>query len=106
LEKTIQTLVLLLPQHNNELRKWYLGKRTQAPLDHVAIACGILNAEKRQIDNFKFWRDRLLILKQAFDDAEPKTITQFWWDNRRKVQWYTFWVAVLVLALTVFFVLL
>jgi hypothetical protein len=28
---------------------------------------------------------------------------QWWYDRRRRVQWYTFWVAALVLFLTVFF---
>ena len=27
----------------------------------------------------------------------------WWYDDRKKVQWYTFWVAFLVLVLTVFF---
>ena len=41
------------------------------------------------------------MLKQAFDEAQPKTIRQWWYDSRNGVQWYTFWVAVLVLVLTV-----
>jgi hypothetical protein len=49
------------------------------------------------------WHDRIGILKQAFDEAEPSTIAQWWFDRRRRVKWYTFWVAALVLALTIFF---
>ncbi|KAK7978480.1 hypothetical protein PG996_004527 [Apiospora saccharicola] len=41
-----------------------------------------------------------LILKQAYDDATPRTISQWWHDRRNGVQWYTFWVAILVLILT------
>jgi hypothetical protein len=43
------------------------------------------------------------MLKQVFDEAQPKTIRQWWYDSRNGVQWYTFWVAVLVLVLTVVF---
>ena len=44
-----------------------------------------------------------MVLKQAFDDSEPDTIASWWYDDRKKVQWYTFWVAALVLLLTVVF---
>lgn len=56
--------------------------------------------EERQIERFRYWRDRLVILKQACDDATPRTISQWWHDRRNGVQWYTFWVAILVLILT------
>ena len=35
--------------------------------------------------------------------TKPSTISQFRYDRRNGVQWYTFWVAVLVLVLTVAF---
>lgn len=59
--------------------------------------------EDRQIENFVFWHDRLVILKGFFDEAEPSTLSEWWYDRRKKVQWYTFWVAAVVLILTVFF---
>jgi hypothetical protein len=43
------------------------------------------------------------MLKQVFDEAQPRTIVQWWHDRRNGVQWYTFWVAVLVLVLTILF---
>jgi hypothetical protein len=72
-------------------------------LDSKAVKCGRLKAKDRQIENFGYWHDRLVILKQFFDEAEPSTLSQWWCDRRKKVQWYTFWVAALVLALTIFF---
>lgn len=43
-----------------------------------------------------------MVLKQAYDDATPKTLGQpeWWHDRRNGVQWYTFWVAILVLIIT------
>jgi hypothetical protein len=64
---------------------------------------GRLNNGKRQIQNFKVWRNRLIMLKEAFDEARPKTLRQWWHDRRNGVQWYTFWVAIVILALTIFF---
>lgn len=43
------------------------------------------------------------MLKHVFDDAEPNTMSQWWYDRRKGPQWYTFWIAVVVLVLTIFF---
>ncbi|KAK8062632.1 hypothetical protein PG997_014729 [Apiospora hydei] len=76
----------------------------EAPsIDRRLGHCGRLKTELRQIERFHFWRDRLIMLKQAYDEAQPKTLTQWWHDRRNGVQWYTFWVAVLVLVLTIVF---
>jgi hypothetical protein len=53
--------------------------------------------------NFTFWHDRLVILKQVFDETRPSTLSQWWSDRCNGVQWYAFWVAILVLALTIVF---
>jgi len=108
-EETLRTLALLLPEHDRGVEKWFHAhenkaqKRCKLPLDPLARECGQLKMDERQIDKFQYWHDRLVILKQVFDEAEPRNIKQWWCDRRRHVQWYTFWVAALVLALTVFF---
>ncbi|KAH7371816.1 hypothetical protein BKA64DRAFT_689570 [Cadophora sp. MPI-SDFR-AT-0126] len=108
-DETLRTLALLLPEHDKKVEKWFtsheakLEKRRKLPLDPLARECGQLKVEERQIDKFQYWHDRLVILKQVFDEAEPRNIKQWWRDRRRRVQWYTFWVAAMVLALTVFF---
>jgi hypothetical protein len=69
----------------------------------MLLKCGSLRLDDRQFEKFHFWHDRLVILKQAFDDSRPTGLTQWWFDRRNVVQWYTFWVAVAVLFLTIFF---
>lgn len=103
IEETIRTLALLFPQYDKKFCRWFKVQQSKFDLDHMVSASGHLTTEQRQIENFVFWHDRLGILKQVFDEAEPSTIAQWWFDRRRRVQWYTFWVAALVLALTVFF---
>ncbi|KIW72121.1 hypothetical protein PV04_00341 [Phialophora macrospora] len=103
LDETLRTLSLLLPPNDRKTIKWFKQKQRQFNLDLQAGRGTHLNATARQIENFKYWRDRLVILKQAFDESEPKTVSQWWNDDRKKVQWYTFWVAALVLALTIVF---
>lgn len=86
----------------SKLRQNY-EQKSGSILDKNLIKCGTLDVRSRQIEQFEFWRDRLVILKQAHDDATPRTLPQWWHDRRNGVQWYTFWVAILVLVLTVVF---
>ncbi|KAI3393109.1 hypothetical protein diail_4738 [Diaporthe ilicicola] len=102
-EETLLTLKLLLPAADSETRRWFSKEAATAPLDGRAIQCGRLRSGRRQIESFRFWRDRLVTLKQVFDETQPRTLSQWWNDRRNGVQWYTFWVAVLVLVLTVLF---
>jgi hypothetical protein len=103
IDETIRTLSLLFPEYDKKSRKWFKAQRNKYGLDEKASTSGHLTTEERQIERFVFWHDRLGILKQVFDEAEPSTIAQWWRDRRRRVQWYTFWVAAMVLALTIFF---
>ncbi|GAW14965.1 hypothetical protein ANO14919_043730 [Xylariales sp. No.14919] len=98
--ETLKTLALLFPSTDCETRKWI----SKLPVvDPRVSKCGRLKTDLRQIEKFQIWRDRLVMLKQVYDEAQPKTLKQWWHDRRNGVQWYTFWVAVLVLMLTVLF---
>lgn len=102
-DETLQTLALLFPSADPVTRRWFYRTPDSKSLDSSLSECGQLSTDNRQIERFLFWRDRLVTLKQVFDEAQPKTLSQWWHDRRNGVQWYTFWVAVVVLVLTVFF---
>ena len=108
-EETLSTLALLLPEYEHDVQTWFESvqknrrKLGKTPLDALARENKQLKAEERQIENFVYWHDRLVILKQVYDEAEPQNMRQWWHDRRKRVQWYTFWVAAMVLSLTVFF---
>ncbi|PSN66368.1 hypothetical protein BS50DRAFT_610987 [Corynespora cassiicola Philippines] len=103
-EETIRTLALLFPQTlDPSTRQWYRKISTHMSLDPQLFLCGKLKTANRQIETFSFWRDRLVILKQAFDDSHPQSFSQWFHDRRNGVQWYTFWVAMVVLGLTLLF---
>jgi hypothetical protein len=93
----------LFSKYDKASCKWYRKQVEKCGLDPRAITWAHLTTEERQIENFVFWHDRLGILKQVFDEAEPSSIAQWWCDRRRRVQWYTFWVAAIVLTLTIVF---
>ena len=103
LDETMQTLGLLIPSLDKKSQTWFRKNQKRLSLDRKAGSYGPLNADARQIDCFHYWRDRLIILKQTFDESEPHTLSLWWNDDRKKVQWYTFWIAALVLLLTIIF---
>jgi hypothetical protein len=103
IEETLDTITLLLPQDNTTSNRWFEERREELGLDPAARTHGHLNASSRRLHKFKHWGERLFILKQAFDESEPKSVSQWWYDDRKRVQWYTFWIAVLVLLLTIIF---
>ncbi|KAL8715187.1 MAG: hypothetical protein Q9220_001145 [cf. Caloplaca sp. 1 TL-2023] len=103
MSETIRTIALLVPPSLGEASPWFRREQRRHQLDAQAGRCDRLNSSDRQIDNFYFWRERLVLLKRTYDEAEPNSLSQLWWDDRRKTQWFTFWVAVLVFIMTVFF---
>ncbi|OJD35266.1 uncharacterized protein BKCO1_1800016 [Diplodia corticola] len=103
INETLKTIDLLFPSSDPKVRLWYEKHRREHGLDPSAAKHGSLRAEDRIIDNFYYWKDRICILKQEFDEGTPKTFRQWWCDRRSGPQWYTFWIAIVVLVLTVFF---
>lgn len=103
IQETLRTLALLFPEYDKEMRKWYRTQVAKHGLDATAMNSGQLIADERQVESFKYWHDRLVVLKQVYDESRPNSISQWWHDRRNGVQWYTFWVAIIVLALTIFF---
>jgi hypothetical protein len=104
ISETQRTLALLFPQYDAVSMKWMQRQQSQLQLDSKILECGQLGSEDRQIDKFDYWHDRLVVLKQLFDDAEPRSLIQWWRDRRRPAQWYNFWFAVaLVVGLTLLF---
>lgn len=105
IDETLRTIALLFPQSERPVQNWFQSfcSSQETTIDLRLLKCGQLRSDDRQMKNFRFWHDRLVILKQVYDEAEPGNISQWWYDRRNGVQWYTFWVAVLVLVLTIVF---
>ena len=102
-DETLRTLALLFPQNHQKTRRWLKKQIVGHSLDPSLARCGNLWSQDRRFEKFHFWHDRLVMLKQVFDDSSPRKLSQWWGDRRNPPQWYTFWVAVLVFVTTVFF---
>ncbi|KAK3360490.1 hypothetical protein B0T25DRAFT_496399 [Lasiosphaeria hispida] len=103
IDETLRSLALPFLQNDRKSRRWLLGQIVEHNLDPAMARCGFLRSQNGRMEHFSFRHDCLVILKQAFDESIPRGLRQ-WWNNRRNsVEWYTFWVAILVFAMTVFF---
>jgi len=100
IDETLRTLALLFPRSDKAAAAWYKKIALAEHLDVNACCCPHLRAEDRQINKFEFWRERLIILKQAFDEAEPNSWSQWWYDKRRGVYRYPLLLAAAALLLT------
>ena len=102
--ETLQTLALIIPRANPDCKAWFEKVYTKHAenIDHDAGDVGLLHWA-RSPEKYKFWGQRLITIKMAYDASEPKNLAQWWHDRRRRVEWYTFWVAVLVVFLTIVF---
>ncbi|KAH6865202.1 hypothetical protein BKA58DRAFT_462854 [Alternaria rosae] len=109
ISETLKTLDLLFPQRNTRTQTWLksLLSRNNEPHPDVSLLHRnkILYGQRHAME-FVYWRDRLLILKEVLEEAHHTSIRYFWHDRRNKAQWYTFWIAVIVLCLTAVFGLL
>jgi len=100
IEETLRTLALLFPRSDKAAAAWYRKIAIAKHLDTNACLCPHLRTGGRQIDEFYYWRERLVLLKQAFDDAEPNSWAQWWHDKRRGVHRYPLLLAAAALFLT------
>jgi hypothetical protein len=71
--------------------------------DNVDIEAQLDLAIYHNLDHYTIWRERLMIVQHAFDLSKPGRPKQWWFDRRNKMEWATFWVAVVVFLLTLFF---
>lgn len=114
IDETLHSLALILPRVNRKCQKWFEKERRRfekergiknsfsTTLDPLA-SDQKLGRQGRSIETYQYWNARLSRIAEAFDKSEPKRMTSWWIDRRNRVQWYTFWIAAIVLILTIIF---
>lgn len=53
--------------------------------------------------SYPYWQDRLLMMEEAFEKTNPRSVFQWWYDTRDMQKWWTFWLAAAGIFLTVLF---
>jgi len=101
LEETLRTLLeLLFPSNDMANQKWLrreaCSKTTSTHLDSGLQDLDRLKPYERTLDNFTFWRDELIELKERFEQPHLTSISQLWYDRRNRSQWITFWFGLVI----------
>ena len=104
LHETLQTLALLLPRAKDDCKSWFgrIQRHNDNVINPKAADLALENGWRAHA-KYAYWYDRLCIIQRAYDESEPKSLPQSWNDRRKKMQWYTFLIAILVLILTIVF---
>lgn len=95
-DETLTTLALLFPCSSRSAVPSWLRNCVASDAEHDkflhAIRTSPLEPHERDIRHFYYWHDRIVVLKQAFDEA-PGTHSpaQLWHDRSDTRQWYTLW---------------
>src|SRR3569833_1095939 len=84
-EETLRTLALLFPRGDKATSRWYARQEDTGELDWAVLNCEPLS---RNIGEYHYWHDRLIMLKEKFDDPPQKmSVRQLWCIDQRGVQW-------------------
>ncbi|TFB04731.1 hypothetical protein CCMA1212_003162 [Trichoderma ghanense] len=100
IQETLDSIALLFPSHDNKTTRW-LKSLTEVDPQLAKREC--IERHKLGFGHFNYWHDRLVILKQVLDESSPSTLSQRWHDRRNCLRWYTFWIAIPLFVITVFF---
>jgi hypothetical protein len=100
LAETQRTIDLLFP--TAALKESKRMKRL-SEMNFVDIELAEPGQRPRDLSLYPTWRERLSLIQEAYDDSRPKRLKQWYWDRRRRNEWATLWIAVIVFCLTVVF---
>jgi hypothetical protein len=95
LEETIRSINLLFPHWDPHTHN--LLKKHGQTFQHLAPFDG---PRTLNLHEFEFWRYRLQELYEEIHCSPPVSWAQLWLDRRNPQQWYTFWIALVILAIT------
>lgn len=66
------------------MNKWYKKEEKSEDLDMLVFSPGPAG---RRIENHRFWRDLLVLLKGGYAESSPSNVSQWWHDWYHGIQW-------------------
>lgn len=100
LRETAETMALLFPLAEKSHKNWHRGVKKRADVD---VEAGVAANAPRNLDHFYYWRERLDAIQNHYDQTSPKKLRQWVHDRRDSNRFYTFWLAVTAIVLTLLF---
>ena len=99
--EALGTLGLLIPSDPDCL-KWFQANAGE----DIDPNAGCQFEPSRFVQEFCMWRANLLAIEREWDNSSPRSLKQWWKDRRRRREWFPFWVAAIVVILTIVSLLL
>ena len=96
--ETMRTLDLLFPYGDSSTETWL--EENNQPFHRTSTS--YMQSRASDLAEFRYWRQRLMELYHVFRQP-PTTVYRLWHDRRNPMQWYTFWLAVLIAVLSIVF---
>ncbi|KAL2270850.1 hypothetical protein VTJ83DRAFT_221 [Remersonia thermophila] len=107
IEETLETMNLLIPIESAACNKWLKRQTQKHGLDDPLHFRDYRNGSPdRDVERFRYWRERLLKLSDVFMRTKPQSPIGWWYDDRDKGYWWNYWLVFGALACTVLFGLL
>jgi hypothetical protein len=104
LQETERTLALLFDPLGNDTSKRTRRIEKKHHVDLEAAIHSLIHSDARlDLRNYPFWQERLRGICRVYEDAQPKTLRQWWFDRRNRFNWATLWAAFIVFCLTLVF---
>lgn len=85
----------------NDMMKADAKSNSAAVRKHLLNMSQNILAASQEYKAYGHWEPRLRALKAYMDEQRPRGFRGIWRDNRDSLQYYTFWGATIVVALTV-----
>jgi hypothetical protein len=99
-EETLRTITLLFSEHGKSARARLHRQMGARKAEKGMGRLGPVLREHHRIQSYNYWRDRLVDLKETFDQTKPTTWRQWLHDRRNTPEWAAFWIAMVILFLT------
>ena len=99
--EALDTLGLLIPSDPDCL-KWFQANAGE----DIDPNAGCQFEPSRFVQDFYMWRATLLAIEREWNNSSPRSLKHWWKDRRRRREWLPFWVAAIILVLTIISLLL
>lgn len=103
INETMQSLLLMCPGDDKRVKSWLARERTNLGLDENICRLSSshrLSSADRRLGHFDFWRDRLITIKDTYENHQSNNIMCLMRDYRRQMPFWAFWVALMAFVLS------
>jgi hypothetical protein len=100
IQNSLQLLFPTTGKKKNTKRTKRYARKFKSDLEATIVG---LPLDNHSLSSYPFLGVRLAEIQKRYDESTPHLLRQWWYDRRKRVEWATLMVAVIVFILTVVF---